>query len=195
MNLFILADGRRTFYQWDTNRQLIVNDPTCTEVHFCNGTGDCSLRRSVNEQNGLRVVDVPNILLQDTKSVTVFAYVRTPNCGYTRRAVVFPVRGRSKPEDYIYTEKELLTWEKLEKRITDLELAKDEHAQRLDDLERTTVKSVNGIGPDENGNVDVDGMPDDIDQLKLLIETDMLPAIHLDGAILTDENGNVILRF
>lgn len=33
-------------------------------------------------------------------------------------------------------------------------------------------------------------------QLEVLIETDMLPAIHTqDRAILTDENGNIILRF
>lgn len=40
------------------------------------------------------------------------------------------------------------------------------------------------------------GMPNELEQMELLIETDMLPAIHdTDGAILTDENGNVILRY
>lgn len=182
MNLFILSDGRRTFYQWDTNRQLIVIEPICAEVHFDNGTQEFSLVREVKIDKGLRVVDVPDVLLQSTKSITVFAYVCDGAGGYTRRASVFPVAARPKPADYPYAgEDELRVWE--------------EHTKRLDDLERTTVKSVNGIGPDENGNVDVDGMPDDIDQLKLLIETDMLPAIHQDGAIFTDENGNVILRF
>lgn len=56
------------------------------------------------------------------------------------------------------------------------------------------VKTVNGVSPDENGNVEVDAFPDDSEQLALLVETDMLPAVHTNGAILTDENGNVILR-
>lgn len=36
----------------------------------------------------------------------------------------------------------------------------------------------------------------DTSQLSLLIETDMLPAVHdADGKILTDENGKIILRY
>lgn len=35
-----------------------------------------------------------------------------------------------------------------------------------------------------------------MEQLQILIETDMLPAVHDEaGKILTDENGNVILRY
>lgn len=34
------------------------------------------------------------------------------------------------------------------------------------------------------------------DQIEMLIEADMLPAVHdASGAILTDENGNIILRY
>lgn len=61
------------------------------------------------------------------------------------------------------------------------------------------VQSINGIIPDENGNVEIT-TPDcggNVDeQLSALIETDMLPAVHdVTGAILTDKNGNVILRY
>lgn len=36
----------------------------------------------------------------------------------------------------------------------------------------------------------------DLEQIAMLIDVDMLPAVHdSEGAILTDENGNVILRF
>lgn len=118
MNLFILADGRRTFYQWDTNRQLIVIEPICAEVHFDNGTQEFSLVREVKIDNGLRVVDVPDILLQSTKSITVFAYVCDGEGGYTRRSVVFPVMARPKPADYPFAgEDELRVWEEHEKKI------------------------------------------------------------------------------
>ena len=59
-----------------------------------------------------------------------------------------------------------------------------------------TVKSVNGVAPDESGNVEIDALPDNAEQIEMLIEADMLPAVHdASGAILTDENGNIILRY
>ena len=58
-----------------------------------------------------------------------------------------------------------------------------------------TVKTVNGIKPDKEGNVEIDALPDELEQLAALAETDMLPAVHENGAILTDENGNIILRY
>ena len=56
-----------------------------------------------------------------------------------------------------------------------------------------TVKTVNGNAPDEDGNVEVYS---EEAQLEVLIETDMLPAVHnTEGAILTDENGQIVLRY
>lgn len=50
---------------------------------------------------------------------------------------------------------------------------------------------ISQIPPCEGG-----GSISDIDQIKALIETDMLPAIHTsDNKILTDENGKIILRY
>lgn len=58
------------------------------------------------------------------------------------------------------------------------------------------VKSVNGVEPDESGNVEIDALPDDAEQISMLAEADMLPAVHdTSGAILTDQNGNIILRY
>lgn len=58
------------------------------------------------------------------------------------------------------------------------------------------IKTVNGAAPDENGNVEIDALPDDAEQIAMLIEADMLPVVHdASGAILTDENGKIILRY
>ncbi len=58
------------------------------------------------------------------------------------------------------------------------------------------VKSVNGTTPDENGNVKINELPNDIEILTMLADADMLPAVcNSAGAILTDENGNPILRY
>lgn len=48
----------------------------------------------------------------------------------------------------------------------------------------------------EGGGGTGGGMPNEAEQLELLIETDMLPAVKdSNGAILTDENGNIIFRY
>lgn len=118
MSLFTLADGRRSFYQWDVDRQLIVHDEACTEVHFFNGSDNRCPVCTVKTQDGLRLVDVPNILLQDTRSITAFAFVdESVTGGYTRRAVVFPVRARPKPDDYVYTETEILNYTTLKEEL------------------------------------------------------------------------------
>lgn len=64
------------------------------------------------------------------------------------------------------------------------------------DEEADAVKTVNGVEPDESGNVQIATMPDDAEQLAMLIEADMLPAVHdANGAILTDEAGRIVLRY
>ena len=113
--------GHPTLWQWDAGRQLIVLNEDCNEVHFCNGTQENALVCLVKEQNGERVVDVPNILLQQAKTLTAYEHHSSDTeddtfCGWT-----FPVRPRNKPADYIYTETELLRWETLDTRIKKLE--------------------------------------------------------------------------
>ena len=121
MNLFTLTDGRNKFYQWDSGRQLIINEASINEVHFCNGSSDSSIVREVFEQDGKRLVNVPNILLQDTRSITVFAYVKDSSGGYTYYSELFGVRARTKPDGYTYTEVEVLDWKELDKRIDEIE--------------------------------------------------------------------------
>ena len=124
--MFKIRDGRDYFYQWDINREVLVSDPTVTEVHFCNRTDDCSLVVEVKEElittavsiTKERYAEVPNILLQDTWKIKVYAY-----CGdcYTKVEDTFNVKPRSKPADYVYTETEVKTYSDLEKRLDEIE--------------------------------------------------------------------------
>ena len=114
---FEIYDGRKEFWQWDLNQKLIVNVPDCTEVHFCNKTDDCSLVCVVEE--GL--VSVPNILLQEARAITVFAFTKDGDEAYTKHAEMFRVLERTKPADYVYTETEVLTYKALENRLDGLE--------------------------------------------------------------------------
>ena len=124
--MFKIADGREYFYQWDLDRQIIVEDPTITEVHFCNRTDDCSLVVEVEDLeifadfkpiSVLRTANVPNVILQKSFDVRVFGY----DGKATRYDEVFKVKARTKPTDYVYTEVEIKRYEDLNKRIDEIE--------------------------------------------------------------------------
>lgn len=115
--MFKIYDGRSQFYQWDLDRKLIVEDDSINEVHFCNRTDDCSLVREVYNKDGLRLVDVPNVLLQDNWRINVYGYDKN----YTKFSERFDVIGRSRPDDYVYTDEEIRHWTALEERIDQIE--------------------------------------------------------------------------
>lgn len=119
-----IYDGRTEFYQWDINQKLIVSDPTITEVHFCNQTEECSLVCEVYEEDGKRLVNVPNVLLQDNWPIKAYAY-----CDCTKASITFEVKSRSKPDDYVYTETEVRNWQEILRRLNEIELAEGGIAQ------------------------------------------------------------------
>lgn len=119
--MFILRDGRNELYQWDLNRQVLLNGPEladATEVHFCNRTDDCSLVVEVKDEGyGIRYAEIPNILLQDTYPIRVYAYC---DC-YTKIEQLFKIKPRTKPSDYTYTETEIKSYEYLENKLKQIE--------------------------------------------------------------------------
>ena len=109
--MFKIYDGREHFYQWDLDRKLIVEDPSITEVHFCNRTDNCSLVCETYVEDGVTVVNVPNILLQTDWKIHVYAY----DGKHTKHDECYEVKSRTKPSDYVYTETEVKNWEDIEK--------------------------------------------------------------------------------
>lgn len=118
--MFKIYNGRQYFWQWDLNQKLVVSAPCI--AHFDNGTTDEPLpvEPRINEQ-GVYVVDVPNILLQSAKPITVYAHVYDGDELYTRVSAEFLVKERPRPAEYVYTETEVLTWNALDERIKALE--------------------------------------------------------------------------
>ena len=117
--MFKILDDNKVFYQWDKNRKLIIEDENIKEVHFCNRTDDIALMCEVYEQNGLRLVDVPNKLLTESWDIKVYA----SDGDNTRYYDTIKVIERKKPSDYVYEETEVLTYRKLEKRLIEIETA------------------------------------------------------------------------
>ena len=113
----MILDGRDRFYQWDLDRKLIVTDESIDEVHFCNRTDDCSLVCEVYQEGELRLVNVPNILLQKDWRINVYAF----DGSYTKVHEVYEVERRTKPADYIYTETEIKNYDDLAARVAQIE--------------------------------------------------------------------------
>lgn len=133
--MFSIMGEREDFYQWDLNQKLIIGDASVSEVHFCNKTSDCSLVVPVYEENGLRIANVPNIILQSRWDVIAYAYVDD----HTKAEAHFKIRPRTKPSDYVYTETEVYSFEALEQQCNETEaiaIVASETAERAEAIAR-----------------------------------------------------------
>ena len=132
-NIFKIYDGRTNFWQWDTKQKLIVLDDSITEVRFSNRNMEHSKRRPVYTDNdGLRICNVPDILLQLPKNLIAYACVKEEHgtCR-TVKAVKFAVCRQPIPTDYIceqdaVIEDILVRVERLEKLLKDVEAGSKE---------------------------------------------------------------------
>ena len=132
-NIFKIYDGRTNFWQWDTKQKLIVLDDSITEVRFSNRNMEHSKRRPVYTNNdGLRICNVPDILLQLPKNLIAYACIKEEHgtCR-TVKAVKFAVCRQPIPTDYIceqdaVIEDILVKIELLEKLLKDVEAGSKE---------------------------------------------------------------------
>ena len=79
---------KNKFYQWDLERTLEIVDNIVTEVHFKKFTDNKLYVCEVYDNNGVRVVDIPNVLfvskadeddlninLKDYNSMTGYTFI------------------------------------------------------------------------------------------------------------------------
>lgn len=161
-----LLDGRSYAYQWDSNIYVILPKAKIgEEIHFAHRKDKKALVVNAIEIDSIIVAEVPNLLLQRAGFIQVYHFISDKKGNRTINRDELKVLKREKPDDYLYEESEIWSWEYLDKRITELEKTISEEA--------VNTKAFN-----------------------LLIEEDMLPAVrNADGAILTDQNGNIVLRY
>lgn len=117
--MFKIYDGRQDFYQWDLDRKLIVSDPAINQVHFSDIVDGTALVCEVYELDGLRVANVPNILLQTEWKINAYAYLQD----HTKVSASFKVIARPKPDSYVYTETEVKNYDALAERIEEVAAA------------------------------------------------------------------------
>ena len=125
--------GGRQLYQWDTDRSIEVrlcDGETVNEVHYAHAEDDIAPVVKVQDYDGRMFADIPNILLQRFGTLKVWAVVYTEDGRQTLRNAYLSVRARAKPDDYVYTETEIMDYRKVAEDLAavaeDLQTAKAE---------------------------------------------------------------------
>lgn len=121
--MLTLNDGRNELWQWDTGRKLTV-DADCSQVHFSNKV----FGRSVDVDVVDGTAAIPDVLLQVDNELIAWAFVGTPENGYTKISKVFKVNKRNKPADYVFTPTEQTTLGQIMKRLDRIEESQDPDA-------------------------------------------------------------------
>lgn len=154
-NIFKIYDGRTNFWQWDTRQKLIVLDDRITEVRFSNRNMEHSKRRPVyTDNNGVRICNVPDMLLQLPKNLIAYACIKKDDgsCS-TVKAVKFAVNRQPIPTNYIceqdaVVESILMRIELLETLLKDIEQGAQEMKKFNNIVEAATWSKENGKAGD-----------------------------------------------
>lgn len=168
MSIKIVIDGPdQILYQWDKGQRLLLHGAEeGTRVDFAICGQNKAVSQYAYSEDGAVFCDIPDTLLMDPNHLHGYVYEIDGDRGETVREFMLPVIRRPMPEDYVAPE-EVLTWHELEDRIEALEKAMENGGPGGDDggswwpgwfpggNTALYVKTVNGVGPDENGNVQV----------------------------------------
>lgn len=210
-NIFKIYDGRTGFWQWDTKQKLIVLDERVTEVRFSNRNMEHSKRRPVYTDNdGVRICNVPDILLQLPKNLIAYACVKGEDgsCS-TIKSVKFAVHQQPIPTDYIceqdaVVEDILMRIELLENLIKDVESGAQEFTKFTNMVEAAKWAVESGTAGDiVVVKLDIGWVPHVIEDDKSLtpicncdgemVVVQIADGGDVDGYVAEEENGEKIV--
>ena len=187
-NIFKIYDGRTHFWQWDTRQKLIVLDDRITEVRFSNRNMEHSKRRPViTDKDGVRICNVPDILLQLPKNLIAYACVKGEDgCVSTIKAVKFAVYKQPIPTDYVceqdaVVEDMLVRLELLENLLKDVEAG----AQQFKKFNNMVDAAKWALSSGDAGDIIVVKL--DIGWVPHIVEDDksLAPICNCDGEMMT----------
>ena len=108
----------KALVQWETDRVVTITERgTANEVHFYNGKCERALIVAINDDD---TAPIPNILLQDTLSIHAWLVCDDGCCNKCSGHAVFEIEARVKPDEYIYTETQVKTFNSLIKEVNDI---------------------------------------------------------------------------
>lgn len=175
----MISIDREMLWQWDYGQRVQLHDvPVGTAVHFSNASikPNALVKEAYEDGEGV-YADIPDILLQTAGTLTVYIYIEDGDEGHTEYRKLFIVRDRERPDDYVYTEDDVKTWEMLEERIKVLEESGGGAAGGL-------IRPLSTIG--EIDGVKVEHVPDR-DRVDLTVE---MTAESMDSVF----GGNVVYK-
>lgn len=149
-------------YQWDTGRLIEVypvDNYKVDEIHVFNGTTKFALvlKTWVDEKNGRTYAKIPDVLLQSDNNMDIYAVMSNDLGEHTQKHINVTVLRRAKPEDYVYTETEILRYAELEKRIEELEKNGTGNSGGSADAVISLIKPLSSVlQRDENGELVID---------------------------------------
>ena len=170
-----LENGQLYCWQWEVNQRLVIDTLEGYKIEDLNCKMGIPkdkigiLEVEIYKENETIFSNIPDILLQYDGLIEVWIQANLEFSPITLAHWRFRVKKRERPEDYIYTETDVLTWQELDKRITVLE----ENSTALpEDIQIATDDEI----------------------IEMLAQEDVLPAVvDADGSILADENKNVLI--
>lgn len=134
-----LKDG--TLWQWDTGRKIVITldeGHTIDKIQFYNGIGDIAHTGNTTIENGVILANIPNTLLQYANNLTVYLMTTDEDGIKTQEQITLVVNKRAKPEDYIFEDDEIRTYQIYDERLTYLE----ENIILEDDIEKAVSEEV-----------------------------------------------------
>ncbi len=110
--------------QWETGRKLQViykSIAAATHLEFTNKGKENAFVVIPKEEDGIVVADIPNILLQSDQDIVVYYVNASGDKTEVIEECVISVKKRPKPDDYVYTESEVLNYTTLSARVDQIE--------------------------------------------------------------------------
>jgi hypothetical protein len=195
-------------YQWDKDRIVKVvleGEESLERIDFANYQSEEGPSIFVNTDNNNEIFcKIPNELLQKNGGLKIYA-VTIKEETRTFCEATFSILRRSKPSDYIYEEKDILSFKDLDNKIGSLMQLETEDksdiVKAVNELSQA-LKNFISVVPQKfseeqkaqaRENIGAEIATDD-EIMEMLTQEDMLPAIvDSDGSLLADENGNILL--
>lgn len=132
--MFTLKKDIPQLYQWDSNVKLIVEDDRINQVQFSQRFSRTAV--CVKVEN--RECFIPNEFLQSYYDIFAYACIVDNNGQVCEFSEMFTVFARPKPDNYIYTPTEIITFKRIE---DDLNKKFEALAKEIEDDMKTAVRT------------------------------------------------------
>ena len=99
--------------QWDQGQQLritLASLPSAFQVHFGYKDSKYAYVVQATASGGVATVNIPNVVLQQSSTVTAWIYLVDGTARETVKTIKLPIVPRKQPSDYAYTEAEILDY-------------------------------------------------------------------------------------